>query len=98
MTAGEEEQDRRRSLRRRSRRPVEIEPGPVSALTADISPGGVFVITARLSPPGSRLRLTFRNQRTEVQTEGVVRWVREAPGFEHEPTPMGMGIQFVRGA
>jgi hypothetical protein len=85
----------RRAERKRLRMPVQVTPGGTQAITGDISLSGVFVLTAQLRTPGSRVRLTFPTTGGPVHAEGVVRWVRTAPGFDNGPTPVGMGIEFV---
>jgi len=65
-----------------------------TGFTQNISSGGLFVQTLDLKPVGTNLRIKFTMPELElpVETESIVRWVREVG----DPYQRGMGVQFVK--
>ncbi|MDD9942531.1 MAG: TIGR02266 family protein [Myxococcales bacterium] len=60
----------------------------------NISEGGLFVATYNLQPVGTEIEIKFGlPDGTEIETVGVVRWVRDPRDREGE-IPPGLGIQF----
>jgi uncharacterized protein (TIGR02266 family) len=63
-----------------------------AGLTQDISSGGLFVATYQVLPLGTKLGMKLElPDGSELEAEGVVRWIRAAT---HEGEPPGIGIAF----
>lgn len=61
----------------------------------NISEGGLFVATYDLKPVGTEMVVKFTlPDGQEVETTGVVRWVRDPRDNQSSETPPGLGIQF----
>ena len=61
----------------------------------NISEGGLFVATYNLRPVGTEIALKFKlPDGTEIDTVGIVRWVRDPRDHQEGQPPPGLGIQF----
>jgi uncharacterized protein (TIGR02266 family) len=87
--------ERRSNLRRHYEQQVEFraESHFFAGITQDISTGGIFVATYQLLPVGTALSIQLElPDGSELEAEGVVRWVRRAAN-QHSERP-GIGIAF----
>jgi uncharacterized protein (TIGR02266 family) len=65
-----------------------------SGFSTNISDGGVFIATVNVLPLGTHIDLSFTlPSGSQVQTKGVVRWVREVNDKIPDAFP-GIGVQF----
>lgn len=61
----------------------------------NISEGGLFVATYDLKPVGTEMAVKFTlPDGTEIDTVGVVRWIRDPHNNVDSEVPPGLGVQF----
>lgn len=61
----------------------------------NISEGGLFVATYDLKPVGTEMTIRFAlPSGDEIETIGVVRWIRDPRDNQDSDTPPGLGVQF----